>query len=73
VDLTLRSKKIHTSFFVISGKGLYSLLLRSDWIHMNCCIPSMMHQMLIQWKGDHVEIVPADTTVNVATTGLDIW
>jgi hypothetical protein len=30
VKLTIRSKTITTSFFVISGKGLHSLLLRRD-------------------------------------------
>ena len=32
-----------------------------------------MHQVLLQWLGDQVEIVPADTTVNVATADLDPW
>jgi hypothetical protein len=33
---------------------------------------STLHQILIQWKGDQVEIVPTDTIVNVATTKLDL-
>jgi hypothetical protein len=57
-----------TTFFVIDGKGTYSLLLGHDWIHTNCCIPSMMHHCLIQWQGDNVEVVPIDMTVSVATT-----
>nr|CAE75872.1 OSJNBa0042N22.17 [Oryza sativa Japonica Group]CAE76044.1 B1248C03.3 [Oryza sativa Japonica Group] len=65
VELTVGSKTIPTSFFVIDGKGSYSLLLGRDWIHVNCCIPSTMHQCLIQWQGDKVEIVPADSRLKM--------
>ena len=61
------SKTLPTTFFVIDGKGTYSLLLGHDWIHANCCIPSTMHQCLIQWQGDNVEVVQANTSVSVAT------
>ena len=47
VELTIGSKTLLTTFFVIDGKGSYSLLLGRDWIHANCCIPSTMHQCLI--------------------------
>jgi hypothetical protein len=40
VELTISSKTLPTTFFVISGKGAYNLLLGRDWIHANCCIPS---------------------------------
>ena len=43
VELTIGSKTLLTTFFVIDGKGSYSLLLGRDWIHANCCIPSTMH------------------------------
>lgn len=33
----------------------------------------MMHQFLIQWHGDDVNVVQADASVNVATTYLLIW
>jgi hypothetical protein len=52
VDLTVGSKTILTSFFIISSKSTYTILLGRDWIHANCCIPSTMHQCLIQWDGD---------------------
>jgi hypothetical protein len=48
VDLTGGSKMVPTSFFIVSSKSTYSVLLGRDWIHANCCIPSMMHQCLIQ-------------------------
>jgi hypothetical protein len=33
VDLMIESKTLLTTFFVIEGKGAYSLLLGRDWIH----------------------------------------
>jgi hypothetical protein len=65
--LTIGSKTLPTTFFVIDGKGTYNLLLGRDWIHANCCSPSTMHQCLIQWQGDNVEVVQADTSMSVAT------
>ena len=59
VELIIGSKTLLTTFFVIDGKGSYSLLLGCDWIHANCCVPSTMHQCLIQWHGDNVELVHA--------------
>jgi hypothetical protein len=73
VELTIGRKTIPTTFFVIDGKGSDNLLLGRDWIHANCCIPSSMHQCLIQWIGDQIKIVLADTTVNVVMADLDIW
>jgi hypothetical protein len=73
VELTISSKTVPTTFFVIDGKGSYSLLLGRDWIHANCCIPSTMHQSLIQWQGDKIEVVPADRSVHVANADLSVW
>ena len=42
VELTIRSKTLLTTFFVIDGKGSYSLLIGRDWIHENYCVPSTM-------------------------------
>ena len=69
----IRSKTLPTTFFVIDGKRTYSLLLGRDWIHANCCIPSTMHQRLIQWQGDNVEVVQADTFVSIATPDPAYW
>jgi hypothetical protein len=43
VDLTVGSKTVPTSFFIVSSKSTYTILFGRDWIHANCCIPSMMH------------------------------
>ena len=48
VELTIGSKTLPMTLFVISGKGAYNLLLGRDWIHANCCVPSTMHQCLVQ-------------------------
>ena len=73
VELTIRSKTLLTTFFVIDGKGPYSLLLGHDWIHANYCVPSTMHQCLIQWHGDDVELVHADESVSIATANPVYW
>ena len=73
VELTIGSKTLLTTFFVIDGKWSYSLLLGRDWIHANCCVPLTMHQCLIQWHGDDVELVCADESISVATTDLVFW
>ena len=73
VELTIESKTLLTTFFVIDGKGSYSLLLGRDWIHVNCCVLSTMHQCLIQWHGDDVELVHADESVSIATADLVFW
>ena len=73
VELTIRSKTLLTTFFVIDGKGSYGLHLGHDWIHANCCVPSTMHQCLIQWQRDDVEVVRADESMSIATADLVFW
>jgi hypothetical protein len=36
------------------------------WIHANCCIPSSLHQFLIQRIDDEVELVHADASAYIA-------
>src|SRR3954462_9472273 len=67
VDLTVGRKIIPTSFFIVNSKSTYAVLLGRDWIHANCCIPSTMHQCLIQWDGDEVEVVQADDALEDST------
>ena len=57
VELTVGWKTIPTSFFIVNSKSTYTVLLGRDWIHANCCVPSTMHQCLVQWDGDEVEVV----------------
>jgi hypothetical protein len=72
VDLTVGSKTVLTSFFIISSKSTYTVLFGRDWIHANCCIPSMMHQCLIQWDGDEVEVVHADDSIEISLAAMSV-
>jgi hypothetical protein len=65
-EVTVGSKTMPTTFFVVDVKGCYNVLLRRDWIHVNECVPSTLHQCIIQWIGDEVEVVQADEEVCVA-------
>jgi len=73
VELTIGSKTLPTTFFVISGNCDYNLLLGRDWIHANCCIPSTMHQCLVQWIGDKIEIVLGDSSYVIASAEVDTY
>jgi hypothetical protein len=73
MDLTVGSKTIPTSFFNISSKSTYTILLGRDWIHANCSIPSTMHQCLTQWDGDEVEIVHADDSIKISLAAMSVW
>ena len=73
IELTIGSKTLLTTFFVIDQKGSYSLLLGRDWIHANCCVSSTMHQCLIQWHGEEVELVRADESMSIATVDPMYW
>jgi hypothetical protein len=72
VDLTIGNKTVPTSFFIVNCKSTYNVLLGRDWIHTNCCIPSTMHQCLIQWDGDEVEVVHVDEHLGCGGPGADI-
>jgi hypothetical protein len=65
-ELTVGSKTVPTTFFVVDIKGRYNVLLGRDWIHANECILSTMHQCVFQWVGNEVEVVKADEDVCIA-------
>jgi hypothetical protein len=69
-ELTVGSKTIPTTFFVVEVKGRYNILLGRDWIHANGCVPSTLHQCVIQLIGDEVEVGTADDIVCVAVTEM---
>jgi hypothetical protein len=48
MELTVGSKSLATTFLFIKVQGNYSVILGSDWIHANHCIPSILHQFLMQ-------------------------
>jgi hypothetical protein len=55
VELTTETKTLAAAFFVADVEGHYSLILGRDWIHTNQCVPSTLHQMLLQWVSDDIE------------------
>jgi hypothetical protein len=73
VDLTMGSKMVPTSFFIVSSKSTYIILLGRDLIHANYCIPSMMHQCLIQWDGDEVKVVHVDDSIEISLAAMSVW
>ena len=73
VELTIGIKTLPMTFFVISRKGAYNLLLGRDWIHANCCVPSTMHRCLVLWVGDRIEIVPGDSSYVIASAESDTY
>jgi hypothetical protein len=65
-ELTVGSKMIPTEFFVVDVRGKCNALLGRDWIHANGCVPSTLHQCIIQWVSDEIEVVGANDTASVA-------
>jgi hypothetical protein len=70
MELTMGSKSLATAFFVIEVQGNYSVILGRDWIHVNRCIPSTLHQFLIQWINDEVEVVHTDASTYIAVADV---
>ena len=68
MELTVGSKTLATAFFVSEVQGNFSLILGRDWIHANQCVPSSLHQFLIQRVGDEIELVHGDASSFIATT-----
>ena len=66
VELTVGSKSLPTTFFVVDSKGTYSLLLGRDWIHANCGIDPLC-------IGDDVQVVLADSSVSISYARTDEW
>jgi hypothetical protein len=65
-ELTVGSKTMPTAFFMVDVKGCYNVLLGQDWIHANECVPSTLHQCVIQWISDELEVVQVDEEVCIA-------
>jgi hypothetical protein len=72
VELTIGTKTLAAAFFVADVEGNYSLILGRDWIHANQCIPSTLHEMLIQWVGDDIEQVHADVSACIAVADAPV-
>jgi hypothetical protein len=64
--VSMGSKSLATAFFIIEVQGNYSIILGRDWIHANHCVPYILHQFLIQWINDVIEVVHADALAYIA-------
>src|SRR5664279_259722 len=66
LELTVGSKTLATAFFVAEVQGNYNVMLGREWLHANQCVPSTMHQQLVQWVDDEVEVIPTDDSACIA-------
>jgi hypothetical protein len=67
-ELTVGSKSLTTAFFVVEVQGNYSVILGCYWIHINCCVPSTLHQFLIHWIDNEIEVMHVDASAYIALT-----
>jgi hypothetical protein len=73
VELTIETKTLAAAFFFVDVEGNYNIILGRDWIHANHCVPSNLHQMLLQWVGDEVEQVHADALAYIAVVNAPMF
>jgi hypothetical protein len=66
IELTVGSKSLATAFFIVVVQGNYSVILGRNWIHANHCVPSTLHQFLIQWIDDEIKVVHTDASAYIA-------
>jgi hypothetical protein len=43
MELTVGSKSLTTTFFIVEVQDNYNVILGPDWLHTNRCIPSTLH------------------------------
>jgi hypothetical protein len=72
MELTIGSKSLATAFFVVEVQGNYSVILSRNWIHAYYCIPSTLHQFLIQWVDDEIEVVHAYASAYIALSDATV-
>jgi hypothetical protein len=65
IELTIGSKSLATAFFIVEVQGNYCVILDHDWINVNHYIPSTLHQLLIQWIDDKIEVVHVNVSAYI--------
>ena len=68
IDIIVGRKTSLSIFFVINSTANYNDLLGRDWIHANWCVTSSLHQFLLFWKIDEVEVVWANKQPFITTS-----
>jgi hypothetical protein len=66
VELTMGSKSLTTMFFIVEVQGNYTIIFCRDWIYANRCVHCTLHQFLIQWIDDEIEVVHAGASAYIA-------
>jgi hypothetical protein len=66
MELTVGSKSLATAFFVIKVQDSCNVILGHDWICANQYLPSTLHQFLIQWLNNEIEVVHVNTSAYIA-------
>jgi hypothetical protein len=66
MELTVGSKSLATAFFVTELQGNCSVIFCHNWIHTNRCVPSTLHQFLIQWIDDEIDVVHTNASAYIA-------
>jgi hypothetical protein len=72
IELNVGSKSLATAFFIIEVQGNYSVILGCHWIHANRCIPSILHQFLMQWINDEIKVVHSNALAYIALVDATI-
>jgi hypothetical protein len=65
MELTVWSKSLAIAFFIVEVQGNYRVILSRNWIHVNRCVLSTLHQFLIHWIDDEIEVVQADVSAYI--------
>jgi hypothetical protein len=66
MELTVGSKLLATTFFIIEMHGNNSVILGHYWIYTNHWIPSTLHQFLMQLTDIEIEVVHAFASAYMA-------
>jgi hypothetical protein len=66
MKLIVGSKSLAIAFFIVEVQGDYSIILGRDWIHANYCVPSTLHQFLIQWVDIEIKVVHVNSSTYIA-------
>jgi hypothetical protein len=72
IELTIETKTLIVAFFVADVEGNYSLILHRHWIYADQCVPSTLHQMLLQLVGDDIEQVHVDASACIAVVDAHV-
>ena len=68
IYIIMGSKTSLVAFFMINSTANYNSLLGRDRIHANWCVSPSLHQFLLFWKGDEVEVVWANKQPFITTS-----